>query len=92
MNYYSDKVLHPFAKVSRQNQLFTEILISKEYFFFSTRSGENRFLSSLDREKKGKGEREIYILMLQISEFYMGNFNIRMGMQTLNKMGQPKAE
>lgn len=34
MNYYYDKVLHLFAKVPRQTQLFTEILISEESFFF----------------------------------------------------------
>jgi len=61
------------------------ILISKEYLFFPTRSGENRFTSSLDKEKKVKGEREIYILMLQISEFYMANLKVRRRMQILKK-------
>lgn len=46
VNYFYDKVLHPFAKVSKQNHFFSP----------PTRSGENRFVYLSSKEEKWKGE------------------------------------
>lgn len=65
LNYYHDRVLHLFANVPKQIQLFTEILISKESFLFPTRCGINRFTST-GQARKGEKGGQIYTLILQI--------------------------